>query len=40
MSIDDGQENVRVSTVEKGELSSETGTHPNVVLGSPEVRSK
>ncbi len=40
MSIDGGQENARVSAAEAGELSSETGTHPNVVLGSPEVRSK
>jgi hypothetical protein len=38
--IDDGQENARVSATEKGELSSEAGTHPNVVLGSPDVRSK
>ena len=40
MSIDDGQENARVSTAEEDELSSEGGTHPNVVLGSLDVRSK
>ena len=34
MSIDDGQEDARVSADEEGELSSEAGTHPNVVVGS------
>ena len=38
MSIDGGQENARVSSAEEGELSSEAGTHPNVVLGS--IRTK
>jgi len=38
LSIDDGQENARVSAAEEGELSSEAGTHPNVVLGS--IRAK
>ena len=38
LSIDDGQEDVRVSADEEGELSSEVGTHPNVVLGS--IRAK
>ncbi len=38
MSIDGGQENARVSSAEEGELSSEAGTHPNVVLGS--IRAK
>jgi hypothetical protein len=40
LSIDGGQENARVSAAEEGELSSEAGTQPNVVLGNPEVRSK
>ncbi len=40
MSIDDGQEHVKFSVAEEGELSSEAGTYPNVVHGSPEVRSK
>ena len=38
LSIDGGQENARVSSAEEGELSSESGTHPNVVLGS--IRAK
>ncbi len=38
LSIDIGQENARVSAPEEGELSSESGTHPNVVLGS--IRAK
>ena len=37
-SIDDSQEDARVSATEEGELSSEASTHPNVVLGS--IRAK
>ena len=38
LSIDDGQEDARVSASEEGELSSESSAHPNVVLGS--IRAK
>ena len=38
LSIDDGQEDARVSAAEEGELSSESSAHPNVVLGS--IRAK
>ena len=38
MSIDGGQEDARVSATEQGELSSEAGTHPNVVLGSIKAK--
>ena len=33
LSIDGSQEDARVSAAEEDELSSEAGTHPNVVLG-------
>ena len=36
--MNDGQENARVNAPEEGEVSSETGTLLNVVLGS--IRSK
>ena len=38
MSIDGSQKDTGVSVAEEGELSSQTGTHSNVVLGS--VRAK